>query len=289
MSTRRYGDTSAMNSGGTVANEYEPAAVRRPLLSSTWAAIAARLLVGVFVIAFWQLISGRLVSEVFLSKPTVILDRLVKDSLSLSIPSHLVVTLSEIAIGYIIGGLVGLLLGYIFGRSQLLSYIFEPYIMAFYSVPKIALAPLFIIWLGIGLWSKVAMVLLMVFFLVFFNTFSGIKAVNEELVQLAQVMGASGRQVARRVILPAAAPFIIVGFKTAVPYSVIGAIIGEFTASSKGIGYYILYAAGTFDSAGVFAGIAALVAVVFVINYLISRLEARLLRWKPEVETQVIV
>lgn len=272
-----------------MARQYDPAEGRRLVIPGTFSAISARLAVGVCIIALWQLASGRLVAEVFLSKPTVILARLLKDSYTLTIPGHLMVTLSEIAIGYVIGGILGLFLGYFFGRSRILSYIFEPYIMAFYSVPKIALAPLFIIWLGIDLWSKVAMVLLMVFFLVFFNTFSGIKAVNEELVQLSQIMGASRSDVARRVILPAAAPFIIIGFKTAVPYSVIGAIIGEFTASSKGIGYYILYAAGTFDAAGVFAGIAALVAVVFVINYFITRVEARLLRWKPEVETQIVV
>lgn len=272
-----------------MARQDTPVEGRRPFSQSTWLAIGARLGVGIVFIAFWQLASGPLVSETFLSKPTVILARLAKDSYSLDIPNHLRVTLTEIALGYVIGGALGLLLGYLLGRSRSLTYIFEPYIMAFYSIPKIALAPLFIIWLGIGLWSKVAMVLLMAFFLIFFNTFSGIKAVNEELVQLAQVMGATRRQVARRVILPAAGPFIIVGFKTAVPYSVIGAIMGEFTASSKGIGYYILYSAGTFDAAGVFAGIAALLVVVFIVNYLLARLEARLLRWRPQVETRVIV
>lgn len=272
-----------------MAKSYASETGFRPLFSRLWVAIAARLAVGIVFLAFWQLGSGWLISETFVSKPTVIFLRLLKDSYSLVILNHLRVTLTEIAIGYVIGGLLGLFLGYLFGRSRILSYIFEPYIMAFYSIPKIALAPLFIIWLGIGLLSKVAMVLLMAYFLVFFNTFSGIRAVNEELVQLAQVMGASRRQVARRVILPAAGPFIIVGFKTAVPYSVIGAIIGEFTASSRGIGYYILYAAGTFDAAGVFAGIAALVVVVFIINYLLARAEARILRWKPEVETRVIV
>lgn len=272
-----------------MASDYVPAEGRQPFAPGSWPLIAARLGIGIAFIAFWQLSSGWLVSETFASKPSVIFLRLVKDSYSLAIPNHLRVTLTEIALGYVIGGLLGLFFGYLFGRSRTLAYVFEPYIMAFYSIPKIALAPLFIIWLGIGLWAKVAMVLLMAFFLVFFNTFSGIRSVNEELVQLAQVMGATRRQLARRVILPAAGPFIIVGFKTAVPYSVIGAIIGEFTASSKGIGYYILYAAGTFDAAGVFAGIAALVVVVFIINYLLSRAEARILRWKPEVETRVIV
>ncbi len=259
------------------------------IISYRWLTIGVRILVGVAIIAIWQVMSGRLVEEVFLSKPSAIFIRLLIDVKSLVIVNHLRVTFTEIAIGYVIGGMFGLVMGYLLGRSRFLSDVFEPYIMAFYSIPKVALAPLFIIWLGIGLLSKVAMVTLMVYFLVFFNTFAGVRAVNEEFVQLALVMGAAKRQVARMVILPAAAPFIMIGFKASVPFAVIGAIIGEFTASSVGIGYYILYSAGTFDAAGVFAGIAALLVGVFIINYLLSRVEARLLRWRPEVETRVIV
>jgi len=259
------------------------------LTSSRWLINGVRILVGVTFISSWQTLSGTFVEEVFLSKPSIILIRLIDDVKSLVIVNHLKVTFTEIAIGYVIGGMLGLVLGYIMARSRFLFDVFEPYIMAFYSIPKVALAPLFILWLGIGLTSKVAMVIMMVYFLVFFNTFAGIRAVNEEFVQLALVMGATKRQVAWRVILPAATPFIMIGFKASVPFAVIGAMIGEFTASSMGIGYYILYSAGTYDAAGVFAGIAALLVVVFIANYFLGLLEAHLLRWRPEVETRVIV
>jgi NitT/TauT family transport system permease protein len=218
---------------------------------------------------------------VFFSKPSLVAERLWALLAAGEIYRHAQVTLTEVVVGYAIGAAVGLVLGFALGRSRFLSDVFQPYIIGFYSIPKIALAPLFIVWLGLGLESKVAVVVLSTFFLVFFNTFAGLQAVDEELIRLARLMGASVSYTYRRVIVPSAAHSMIIGFRTAVPYAVIGAIIGEYIGAHEGLGYVILYAAQTFDAPSLFAGIAILVAAVFAANYGLMRLERRIVRWRP--------
>jgi len=194
---------------------------------------------------------------------------------------HLLVTGEELVLGYLVGVACGVLAGYGLGRSPRLAAVFEPYVMAFYGIPKIALAPLFIIWFGIGLWSKVALAAAMVFFLVFYNVYTGVRGVDRDLVRLTMIMGASERQLTRHVYLPAAAPYVIMGMRMAIPYAVIGVIVGEFTSSVEGLGLFIHEASSTYDPAGVFAGIAVLLAFVVGANMLASRLERRVLRWQP--------
>jgi NitT/TauT family transport system permease protein len=235
------------------------------------------LLVG--LLSAWQFAVSDAALPYF-SRPTVVLAKLYDLLSHGEIYRHISVTLSEIAIGYAIGAVVGLALGFILGRSRFLSDALQPYIIGLYSIPKIALAPVFIVWLGLGMASKVAVVFLASFFLVFFNTYSGLLAINEELVRLARLMGASWPQTIGRVILPAAAPQIFLGLKTAVPYAVIGAVIGEYIGSSEGLGYYILYASQTYDAPALFSGIIILVAIVFVANFALNRLEARVIRWR---------
>ena len=218
----------------------------------------------------------------YFSRPTIIATKLYSLLGQATIYRHISVTLTEIVIGYILGAAFGLSLGFILGRSKFLSDAFQPYIMGLYSIPKIALAPVFIVWLGLGMASKVAVVFLASFFLIFFNTYSGLLAVNEELVRLARLMGASWPQVLGRVILPAAAPQIFLGLRTAVPYAVIGAIIGEYIGSNEGLGYFILYASQTYDAPALFSGIIILVAMVFVANSALNWLENRLIRWRHQ-------
>ncbi len=271
------------DSAGTISSPPTTAqpAVQPAGLSRRWQVNLLRIAFGALILGLWQFgVSGQ--NVVFFSQPSLVAVRLVELLSTSKIYEHIQITLTEILVGYAIGATAGLIIGGSLGRSKLLSDIFQPYIFAFYSIPKIALAPLFIIWLGLGMNSKIAVVVLSAFFLVFVNTYSGMLAVNEELVNLSRIMGASKWQVVRRVILPAASPFILIGLKTAVPYAVIGAIIGEFIGSNKGLGYFILYAGQTFDSASLFAGIIILVAIVFTANQLLSMLEARALRWQPK-------
>ena len=238
------------------------------------------LLPGLAILAFWQWASGRLIREIYVSKPTAVAARLYELFASGEIYPHLWTTGQELVLGYVIGVAGGILGGYALGRSPRLASIFEPYVMAFYGIPKIALAPLFIIWFGIGIGSKVALASIMVFFLVFYNVYTGVRSVDRELVNLTLVMGANQRQLTYHVYLPAAAPYVLLGMRMAVPYSVIGVIVGEFTSSIQGLGLFIHEASSTYDPAGVFAGIVILLAFVIVANFLAGRLERRLLRWK---------
>jgi NitT/TauT family transport system permease protein len=238
------------------------------------------LLPGIVILIFWQWAAGRLIKEIYISKPTAVAERLYELFSSGEIYPHLWTTGQELVLGYVIGVAGGILAGYALGRSPRLASIFEPYVMAFYGIPKIALAPLFIIWFGIGIWSKIALAAIMVFFLVFYNVYTGVRSVDRELVNLTLVMGANQRQLTYHVYFPAAAPYVLLGMRMAVPYSVIGVIVGEFTSSTQGLGLFIHEASSTYDPAGVFAGIVILLAFVVVANVLAGRLERRFLGWK---------
>lgn len=238
------------------------------------------LMPGAAFLLFWQWASGRLIKEIYVSKPTAVAERLYELFASGEIYPHLWTTGQELVLGYVIGVSGGVIGGYALGRSPRLARIFEPYVMAFYGVPKIALAPLFIIWFGIGIGSKIALASIMVFFLVFYNVFAGVRSVDRELVNLTLVMGANQRQLTYHVYLPAAAPFVMLGMRMAIPYSVIGVIVGEFTSSTQGLGLFIHEASATYDPAGVFAGIVILLGFVIIAGALAGRLERRLLRWR---------
>jgi NitT/TauT family transport system permease protein len=239
-----------------------------------------KLVPGIALLLFWQWASGRLIKEIYVSKPSAVAVRLYELFASGEIYPHLWTTGQELVLGYVIGVAGGVIGGYTLGRSPRLARIFEPYVMAFYGVPKIALAPLFIIWFGIGMGSKIALASIMVFFLVFYNVFAGVRSVDREIINLTLVMGANQRQLTYHVFLPAAAPFVMLGMRLAIPYSVIGVIVGEFTSSAQGLGLFIHEASSTYDPAGVFAGIVILLAFVAIANFLAGRLERRLLRWR---------
>jgi NitT/TauT family transport system permease protein len=199
---------------------------------------------------------------------------------------HLDATLKEMAVGYVIGAITGVALGFLCGRMKLLGDILNPYITLFNGIPKVALAPVFVIWFGIGLMSKIAIILTMVFFVVFINTFAGLRSVNEDYVAIVRIMGASRWQVVREVFLPGTLPFIIVGLRAGIPFSVIGAVVGEFIASTKGLGFFINYNQGAYDTNGIFVGVTILAILVVVLDGLLSLVERRLLKWRPEVEAK---
>jgi sulfonate transport system permease protein len=254
--------------------------------SSRTGIVAVQVGILVVLLLLWQFLVSPAMLPYF-SRPTLIGAKLWELFTHHQIYRHISVTLSEIAIGYAIGAVFGLTLGFALGRSQFLSAALQPYILGLYSIPKIALAPVFIVWLGLGMASKVAVVFVASFFLIFFNTYSGLISINEELVRLARLMGASWPQVTIRVILPAAADQVFLGLRTAVPYAVIGAVIGEYIGSNEGLGYFILYASQTYDASSLFSGIIILVAIVFVANIGLSWLESRIIRWR-RVEGQTV-
>ncbi len=247
------------------------------------------LLPGLCTLALWEIAAWQWPSVARLvSRPVEIALGIVEVVASGTIWPHFDATLKEMAAGYLIGAVTGVALGFLCGRIKLLGDILNPYITLFNGIPKVALAPVFVIWFGIGLMSKIAIIMTMVFFVVFINTFAGLRSVNEDYVAIVRIMGASGWQVVREVFLPATLPFIIVGLRAGIPFSVIGAVVGEFIASTKGLGFFINYNQGTYDTNGIFVGVTILALLVVVLDALLSLLERRLLKWRPEVEAKSV-
>jgi len=241
-----------------------------------------RLLFAAAFFAAWEVSSGRIVDQFFVSKPSAIAASwwamLVKESLLY----HLQFTIVEALTGYLIGAVAGLIFGFALARSELVYRIVEPFVVGFYGIPRIALAPLFILWFGIGISSKIAVAAVMVFFIVFINTIAGIRAAPPQLLQVARVMGASEWDLVRKVIFPAATPFIIAALQITVPQAMIGAIVGEFISSNRGVGHLLSRAAGWLDTPGLFAGIFTLLVVVLLMNLGITSLGNHLMRWNPK-------
>jgi len=236
------------------------------------------------IVAFlgmWQFLSLYVIDKFWISSPVDIFTTLIRWILSSDFWFHLNITLYEIVVGFILGGGLGVVLGFVLGQYELLGKIFDPLLVASYGVPRSALAPLFILWFGIGLKSKIAQAAVMVFFVAFFNTFAGVKSVDLDFINVAKILGANEKQIVRKIKLPAAFPFIITGLKVGLPMALIGAVVAEFISSNKGIGYLIMRSTGMFDTAGTFAGIFTLLFVVMIINALLNIVEKHVLRWRP--------
>ena len=240
-------------------------------------------IVGGFLL-LWEIASGRWIEVFLISSPSRIFTSLITQFQTGDLLQHSWVTFQEIAIGFPLGAFVGIAMGYWFGRSRFLAEIFEPIIMAINGIPRTALAPLFIVWLGIGIWSKVGVVFLLVFFLNFFNTYAGMRQMDGEYVDLARLMGVRGWKLTFRVILPAISPYIFTGIRTSIPFSVIGAIVGEFIAATEGVGFFIRLSAGIFRTADVFVGIIVLMVMVIVMDKAADLIEKRALRWQAQTE-----
>jgi NitT/TauT family transport system permease protein len=232
----------------------------------------------------WEIASQRWIDAFLISSPSRIVVSMVDGFRSGELIQHSWVTLQEIVIGFPIGVILGIGLGYAFGRSRLLAEIFEPIITALNGIPRTALAPLFIVWLGIGVWSKVGVVFLLTFFLNFFNTYAGMRQLDQEYVDLARLMGARGWRLTFRVILPAISPYVFTGIRTSIPFAVIGAIVGEFVAATEGVGFFIRQAAGLFRTADVFVGIIVLMIMVIIMDKIAELIERRALQWQAHTE-----
>lgn len=243
-----------------------------------------RLAIIVGFLSLWEIASGRWIEPFLISSPSRIFSSMVTHFQSGDLLQHSWVTFQEIAIGFPIGAFVGISLGYWFGRSRFLAEIFEPIIIAINGIPRTALAPLFIVWLGIGIWSKVGVVFLLVFFLNFFNTYAGMRQMDMEYVDLARLMGVRGWKLTFRVILPAISPYIFTGIRTSIPFSIIGAIVGEFIAATEGLGFFIRMSAGIFRTADVFVGIIVLMIMVIVMDKIAGVVERKALRWQTQTE-----
>ena len=239
-----------------------------------------QILVGLGFMAIWYAASGTLVDSFMISDPVAVARRTYGWFASGEIYQHMWATIYATLIGFAIGSLAGIVGGVMLGLSPFLSRLLNPYIWAFNALPKVALAPLFILWFGLGIESKIALAAVLVVFIVFVNTFAGVREVDRDLVDSLKLMKASRSQLLTKVVLPSATSWIFVGLKTAVPYAVIGTIIGELIAANKGLGYLVQKAGSEFDTAGVFAALVVIAIIAVIINELVGLLQTRLERWK---------
>lgn len=250
-------------------------------MSSRTRLLLYRGLFGLALLIAWEASSGRLIDPFWVSSPSKVFGYLAEVTRDGSIFQHTAVTLYETVVGFVLGAVAGVSFGFLLAGRATLAAVLDPYIVAFNGIPRIALAPLFIIWFGIGPTSKVVLVVIVVFFLTFFSTYSGIQGVDIELKNILRVMGASERQVMLKVTVPATIPWVLTGLKLSVPYALVGAVVGEFIAADRGLGYLINYNTSLFSTTGALGGILILALIVMLCNEGLNRAEARLLRWRP--------
>jgi len=234
---------------------------------------------GIGLLLFWQFGMGFIVNQRYVSTPLDVAASLLGRLESGDLPRHIGATMIAAGGGYLIGIAVGLVGAFLLLMTRRGYDVLEPFLLAFYSIPKIALAPLFIMWFGLALTPKILLAALMVFFIVFMNTVSGVRNVDRGLVDVARVLGAGRLQLIRKVMLPAAAPSIMAAIRVTFARAMVGAILAEFIASREGLGYMIVRAARQFDIATVFAGVVVIAILVMLVNTAIRLLEARLFPW----------
>jgi len=262
--------------------------VRRNRRGKLW---AVRLAVVVVWLGSWELAATHWIDPFFYSKPSAIWDRLVdwftKGTAFGSVWTQILTTLQEAVLGFVIGAILGVIFGILLGRAKFAADVAAPFIKAANAVPRIVLASLFVIWFGLGLTSKVATAVVLVFFAVFFNAFQGAREVDRNLVNNARILGASRTQVLTSIVVPSATSWIFASLHAAFGFALIGAVVGEYAGADKGLGLLIANAQGTFDAAGIYAGMIITTVIALLAEYLLTLLENRLLRWRPPVQADV--
>ena len=237
-----------------------------------------RLIVGLLIFGSWELF-GRLVDDTWTSAPSEIALRLFQMGLP-AVLANTGTTLLEMFVGLIIGLPSGIVLGLILGRMPRTAALFQPFFIAGNSIPLPALAPLLILWFGLGIAPKVVLVALVSFFLMFFTTLSGARSVDGDLVDMLAVMGASSPEVFRKIVAPASVAWIFAGLKNAIPYALIAATVGEMLLARSGLGFLISDAAANFDMTGLYTALLILIVLGAVLNELLALMQRRFLRWR---------
>jgi NitT/TauT family transport system permease protein len=247
------------------------------------------LQVGVFLLFLlvWHVLTATgVLDPFFFGRPLEVLARVWQEFATGEVFGDLAVTLTETMLAFAIGTVGGIVFGFWFARAPLVAAVFDPYVKMLNALPRVVLAPIFALWLGLGIWSKVALGVTLVFFIVFFNVYQGLKEVSPVVLANARMLGMNERQLLRHVYLPSALSWVFSSLHTAVGFALVGAVVGEYLGASAGLGYRIAQAEGVFDTVGVFAGMFILAVFVIVIDAGVSAIERRLLHWRPTVQPQ---
>lgn len=234
-----------------------------------------RIALFVFFVAVWQALSETVIDPFWISSPTMVVERLWRITLNGDLLWHTSATVWQALLGLGLGLIAGFALGLLLARYQRLATAVDPYLMGLYSLPRIALAPLFILWFGIGLLSKVMMAFSFVVFIFLLNTMQGLREVDRDHIDLLRSMRASPAFIARRVQLPSMLPWLFAAARISVGLALIGSVLGELLGANRGLGWYIEHASGRLDTSGVFAGLTALMIIAVLMNQAVNLLE----RW----------
>jgi len=248
------------------------AAARRRYSCGVWLAQALLLLI---FLALWQFGGGPLFDPFFFGSPRGVAAVLAKDFADPQFYRDLSTTSIEMALGYGTGSALGIATGALLARWRFVADVLDPVFVALNSIPRIALAPLLVIWFGIDLGSKVVLAATLVFFLMFFSTLSGIRQVDGALISVARVMGANDRQMFFKVQLPGALPWIMSGLRLGLPFALIGVIVGEFLAASSGVGYRLNMYSTSYNTNGTFAMLTVLMVAMMILNATLGWVERR--------------
>jgi NitT/TauT family transport system permease protein len=249
--------------------------------------LALQVGVGIGFLLLWHVLTAYPIlaptkqTQFFFSTPIDVLARVWKEFSTTEIWRHLGITLLETVLAFVFGAAGGILFGFLFARRQLLAAVFDPYIKAANALPRVVLAPIFALWFGLGIWSKVALGFTLVFFIVFFNVYQGVREVSPVVLANARMLGMNERQLLRHVYWPSALTWMFSSLHTSVGFALVGAVVGEYLGSSAGLGYKIHEAESVFDVTGVFAGMLILSMFVIVIDTVVTLIENRLLVWRP--------
>ncbi|MEP7454044.1 ABC transporter permease [Phyllobacterium sp. SB3] len=240
-----------------------------------------RLIVFFAVILFWESAVRLGVDPLWISSPSLVGERLWQLALSGQLVKHVSRTLTEAGLGLLLAFVVGVPIGMAMARFKYANSVAEPFVMALYSLPRVALAPLFIIWFGIDLFSKVMMAFSTVLFIFMLNIHEGLKTIDRDLVDLFRTMRAPKTYVLRKVLLPWLVPWLIASLRIGIGLSLVGAVVAELIGSSSGVGWYIEHSAGRLDTTGVFAGLVSLTLIAVAGNLVVARLEKHFSAWRP--------
>lgn len=244
--------------------------------------LGARIALCGSALALWQgAVSGGLIDPLWVSSPYLVVSELWHLTMSGELLTDVAMTVSEALIAFVVSSSLGIVSGLLLARSPFWDEVLAPIVVALNSLPRIALAPLIILWFGVGIIAKVVTAFTLVYFILLVNTLSGAKNVDNDIMTIARLMGASKHDLLWKVTLPSALPWIFAGLNIAVTYSLLGVIVAEILASNQGLGYLIASSAGNFDTAGVFAALVVLVVIAWLFSNAMRKVEGWLLRWKP--------
>jgi NitT/TauT family transport system permease protein len=243
---------------------------------------SARALLLFVVMTGWELGSGRLLDPFYFSSPSKVALMLVSEFAVPGFWNDLRVTSTELVLGFLSGASAGVMTGLVLGRWQFLCAVLEPFLVALNSIPRIALAPLLVIWFGIDLTSKIVLAASLVYFITFFNTLAGVRGVDAGLLNVARIQGANDRQLFLKVVLPAAMSWIFTGLKLSLPFALIGVIVGEFMAASSGLGYRLNMYSTSYNTTGTMTMLAVMMFFMLLLNGIMDFAEGHLMRWRPK-------